>query len=83
MKNVSIKIICSQNDMSQMLVYSDVSFTDVDEWYLNALNKGFKLFFFLSLVCGNNRKTSKIEVRLLQPTMSSTKMVNGAFLAGI
>lgn len=34
-------------------------------------------------LCGNNRKTSKIEVRLLQPTMSSTKMVNGAFLAGI
>ena len=49
MKNVSMKIICSQNDMSQMLVYSDVSFTDVDEWYLNALNKGFKLLFFFSL----------------------------------
>ena len=64
-------------------MYSDVSFTDEDEWYLNAFNTGFKLIFFPSLVCGNNKKTSKVEVRLLQPTMSSIKMVNGAFLAGI
>ena len=63
-------------------MYGDVSFTDADEWHLNAFNSGFKLIFFLSLVCGNNKNTSKIEVRLLQPT-SSIKMVDGAFLAGI
>ena len=66
-----------------MLVYSDVSFTDADEWHLNAFNTGFQLFFFLSLMWGNNKKSSKVEVRLLQPTTSSIKIVNGAFLAGI
>ena len=66
-----------------MLVYSDVSFTDADEWHLNAFNTGFKLFFFLSLMWGSNKKSSKIEVRLLQLTTSSIKMVDEAFLAGI
>ena len=64
-------------------MYSDVSFTDADEWYLNAFNTGFNFFFLLSLVCGNSKNTSEVEVRLLQPTMPSIKMVDGAFLAGI
>lgn len=40
---------------------------------------------YVNVVCGNNAsaRMGDMEVRILQPTMSSTKMVDGAFLAGL
>lgn len=39
----------------------------------------------LFLVCGNKEsaRMQDMELRILQPTMSSTKMVDGAFLTGL
>ena len=81
MKNVSI--ITSNSYIRMTSIKCRCIVTSPLQMEMSGVHLIEALFFFLSLVCGNNKGALKLEVRLLQPTLSSIKMVDGTFLAGI